>query len=399
MSFRRRLCLGLQTGGVIVSGIAAAEDIAINAAGAYAPRIDYIGDLPGVPIKGGVSFAAEMEAIYDSNFFLDEEDEQDEMTLVFSPVISYHSDPEGGALLSFDLSYTPQFRTYLENSDLTDLLHSVTGNVVLSAPRTSVIAYGEYREVAGTDRLAQDFVEGSLLRLGIYGTYQLAPRTRIGVDLSYSKSEYDTGQFGGSFYEAEISANWDCTERLSFGPLLRYTRPQARSVESRDTWAFLVQANYVIDERLKFTASLGLERSEYGSGSGAEWDVTGDINATYFITERLRWSLSLRHATIPAPSTEGYYAQDLTIVTALTRELNYGEISLEVHWSTASYEAAGGAPEDGRKDDRFTTAEIIYRRPILSERMSFEGSLAYSMGSGGIDYDRWIASVGVTYNF
>jgi hypothetical protein len=367
---------------------------------AYQPRFQDVAFPDVSPMKGGISYHMGVDAIYDSNFFLEESDPQDELIFQLSPVISYFSDPEGGALFSLQAEYAPTFKSYTENSDLNSINHSFSGALKYVGGKLGVTTYFRYHQISGSDRLAEGFVEGSIINYGIAASYQIAPRTVIDMTLGASSSDYDTGQQGADTYSLAVAANWAYSERLSVGPLLRYSKTEADSTGSRESYAFLIQARYLFEERTRLSASLGVEKFSDSDSDrdDSQLGITGDLTATYAITERLGWGATIRYATIPSPSTDDYFVQDLTIATELTRQLTYGSIGLGIAWSTSFYDAVDNTAVD-HGDDMYTSISLSYSRDIFSERGTIDTSISYAFADGERDYDRWVLSVGANFRF
>jgi len=400
MSVKHRCLPCLQALAAFAAGTATSHSQTLEVSQAYLPRFQDMAFPDVSPMKGGISYHMGLEAIYDSNFFLEESDAQDELIFQATPIISYGSDPEGGALCSIQLEYAPVFKAYWENSDLNDVNHNFGGVFKYTGGRLAVTAYFRYHQLSGSDRLAEGYVEGSILNYGIVGSYQVAPRTTVDVTLGAASSDYDTGQQGADTYSMSVGANWLYSERLSVGPLFRYSRTEADSTGSRDSYALLVQARYLFEERTRISASLGVEKF---SDSDSDTDdsqvgITGDLTASYAITERLGWSGTIRYATIPSPSTDDYFVQDLTIATELTRQLKYGSVGLGIAWSNSMYDAVDDLAAD-HEDDMYTSVTLSYSRDIFSERGTIDTSVSYAFNDGDREYSRWLVSLGVNFRF
>lgn len=393
MKLRRRLLVGLEAGGFFLSGIARGSDIGLLASDAYQPRFQYIPPFEEIIPIGGFNFGIGLEAVYDSNFFLEESGGSDEFALAVVPSIRYISDADNSAMAWFEFDYSPALQTYFNNSELTNFQNNFRGSFNLRGSRTEIELYARYNELSGGDRLAEGYAEGYVLNVGLVGTYQVAARTSIGANFGYATSHYDTGQEGAETYTAGISANWAYSERLSFGPYLRYTASSSDAAGSRDAYAFLIQANYMMRERIHLTGSIGVEKAD-------DLGLTGDLNAVYAITERAHLSASVRYATVPSPSSADYFVQDLTVSTKLTRQFTYGIVGVGVNWSSSFYEEADGSDAgDDRGDNNYTSFVLTYERPLFSERVQMESSVQYAMNRGDRDYGRWLVSVGLRMDF
>ena len=169
---------------------------------------------------------------------------------------------------------------------------------------------------------------------------------------------------------------------------------------SRESYALLFQAKYRFEERVRLSAALGFEKSSNSRDGEGDGDirVTGEFTAKYQVTERLTWSGSIRYATVPSPSTEDYFVQDLTVSTKLTRELDQGSVSLGVRWSSAYYDETGEATTE-HDDDKYTSIILSHSRNLFSDRASLNSSVSYAFSEGEREYDRWQVAVGVRVTF
>jgi hypothetical protein len=392
MSLRNRLLISLHLVGLLLPGIVRSEEIGLLAADAYQPRFDFLPPVIDVIPRGGFYYGIGLNAAYDTNFFLEESDEDQEFSLAIVPSIRYRSDADNSATAWFEFEYAPSYQMYLENSDLNNFQQNFGGSLNLKGSRTSITVYGRYNEVSGSDRLSDGFVEGNVMHFGVVGTYQVASRTSIGANIGYSKSDYSTGQEGADTISVGLSGNWSYSERLGFGPYVRYSTTSSDSAGTRDSFAFLIQANYLFGERIRINGSLGVEHAD-------DVGLTGDLTASYVLTERMNLSASVRYATVPSPSEDDYFVQDLTVSTQLTRQLTYGTIGIGVNWSTSFYEEVEGEEPVEHDNDMYTSIALSYSRDFFSERVQFESSIAYSFSQGESEYDRWLFSVGVSMTF
>lgn len=351
-------------------------------------------------IKGGFYLGFDGSVIYDSNFFITDDDPSSELSSLVAPWIVYRTDPEGGAEFSIDARYSPAFRAYLENSELTAVDH--TGNISLTygGARTRISIYTEYAEVSMSDRIAGGFVQGSIFNYGVNGSYQLAPRTSLLGFWGASKSDYDSGgRSGADVYTSELAGLWDATERLRFGPALRHTLTQSDSTGERDAIAVLVKTRYHWGEKVLLAASGGVEFSKNSRQEGGrEAGFTGSFSADYKLSDR--WSLKgeLRYATVPSPNDVNLLVNDLSLNATIIRY--FGTSSLEFGFGVGSseYEEVGGNASD-RADDQYLSAHLTFRRKLLSDRATFDTSLRCSTNDGQVDWSQWQLSTGLSVGF
>jgi hypothetical protein len=268
------------------------------------PRLDELG-MEGA-IKGAFSFGIGASAEYDSNIFLTEDNEEDDVNFRLSPSFSYTSDPEGGADIVLTASYSPSNQRLREQWRFQrdrPLGQRHPDNQRLN--RTEVSLFGSLSEYTGSDRLSGGFVEGGMTTsAGIRATRQIATRTSLNASATASMSDYGSSTDEGSdFYSVSLGGMWQSSERLSFGPSVQFTQTESDNTGTREAWALLFNANYKASERIWLSASIGPELSENSDDPSGDtnFHVVGSLTATYLINERWSWMNSISSATVPSP--------------------------------------------------------------------------------------------------
>jgi hypothetical protein len=350
-------------------------------------------------LKGAFAFNAGLETIYDSNFFLSENDEESEVSLLFSPSVNYTSDPEGGAFFSLMANYSPTFRAFLENSDLNDLDHSGDVVMTLSGSRTEVSFFGRYNELSGTDRLTGNFVSGQVFSGGVRATREIATRTSINGGLSYSQSDYSSGETeGATIFSTYFGGLWRATERIGLGSTLRYTQSESDNSGTRDAWALLAEARYRAGERIWLSASLGPEFSKDSETDDDTVNLRADLECRYVINERWSWLNSLNTATVPSPSTAGYVVNNYGFVTELEHQLLRATVRGGVELNYTEYQTVGNVTEN-RDNEENLSLFLSYNRNFFNERMAFDSTVRYSVNNGDEDWNQWQVSLGLSIPF
>lgn len=355
---------------------------------------------PGPGLKGGMAYGIAAETIYDSNFLLSENDPESELTTTFTPWVNYRTDPEGGAPFSIAANYRPVVQTFLENSDLNGVNQSADVSMKLEGSKTLITAFGSYVEIAGTDPILNQFVNGSFLNGVITATYQIAPRTTLFASGAASISEYETTALEGSkIYTTAIGASWAATERLKFGPAFRYTASSSDNTGSSDAMAFSIQGEYKVGEKIQIIGSLGWEYTDDSrEGGSGRSGLTGGLTANYALTERLAWSNSVQYVTVPSPSEENYVINNLSISTALYRELLRANVGLGLSMNVGTYDGVGPVGVQ-LEDDKNFGIFVSYRRKFMHERLEFDSRVRYSVNNGNSDWDQVQVSAGLKFQF
>jgi hypothetical protein len=379
------------------SRMADSKVVGINA---ISPIGEVFESTTGQGFKGGFSYGLGVDSIYDSNFFLTEDNPESELGINFAPWISYGTDPEGGADFSMTANYRPVIQTYMENPDYNGMDHSGDVSMRIKGAKTVISAHVNYDQNSGTDQIIGEFVNESLFSAGIDGSYQIAPRTSLSASLTASMSDYDNDSIEGSeIYTAYIGGYWSATERFSVGPAIRYVTTKSDNTGTRDSWEFLVQTQYRLREKIQLAASLGVE---YSTNSRDEGDgsigMTGSLVGSYAISEKLEWVGSIRYITVPSPSDVDYVINNLMISTALNRQLLRGAVSLGIDLNLANYEQVGSVSTT-LEDDNTMGAFLSYNRQLFLERLNFYSKILYVINSGQEDWSQVQVSIGLGIQF
>ncbi|MFZ9941436.1 MAG: hypothetical protein ACO3F7_04720 [Luteolibacter sp.] len=348
-------------------------------------------------IKGGLNLALQVGTIYDSNFFLDETNSENETSFYASPLIEYISDPEGGAMSSFKASYGPSFRAYSENSDLNDVDH--VGEVVwtLRGSRTELTLFGRYNELSGTDRLSGEFVNGSLFNGGVRLERRIASRTIGFLGASSAISDYSQSDYEGSEVNSVfLGGLWEATERTALGSTLRYSRVSGDGVPDINAWAWLLEARHRVGSRINLSASLGPEYAQ--DGDVDRLGVTGFFRATYNFAERWSWINSIRHALVPTSSSSNQLVDDLVVSTTLQRSLERGSIGGGLEYRYSEFVNVG-PDADQRSDEQNAAFVLSWSRPFFSDRVTLDTSARYAFNSGRSDWEQFLFALALKSAF
>ncbi len=353
--------------------------------------------------KGALILGTQADVVYNSNFYLTENNEDDEISAVITPWFKYISDPEGGAEVSLEANYRPQFMVFHDNSDLNDV--NQAGDITLKwkGARTELTTYGWYEQVAGTDRLTNSYVEGALFTGGIRGVRQIAPRTALHAEATAAVTSYTSGgATEAQVYSAKVGASWRASERLSFGPTIGYTRAESDNIGGTDAWSLLIDARYQLGDRIWLTSSFGPEFSYSeglaGSGDSNNVNLSADLRMKYLINERWTWQNTIRSATVPAPSDTNYLVNDVAVMTELQRGLLRGWVSGGLEYHLSGYQDVGTTAVN-RGDENNVSVFMTYHRDIIPQRAYFNTTVRYTSNDGLVDWSQWLISAGFNMAF
>jgi len=358
-------------------------------------------DLQGA-VKGDFSYGLAVQSEYNSNFFQTESDEESELAGFINPWLAYTSDPEGGAIFTVVANYMPSLRFYSNNSDLDGIDHTGDLNFSFRGSRTQLDVFGRYSQVSGTDLLTGDFIEGTVATGGVQLTRQMGARTSMDASWTMAKSDYGTEENEGATVQTvSLGGYWQSTERLSFGPSLRYTRSDSDNIGTRDAWALMVSARYKAGERTYFSAALGPEYSTtsgIGGGDDSSLGMTGNLTASYMINERWTWRSSLDSAAVPSPNQSNFVINNVTASTSLDRQLLKGSISGGIDYVLSNYEEVGTV-DSARGAENNYGFFVNYGRGLFSDRVGFSTQVRYTLNDGETEWNQFVFSLGLSVAF
>ena len=358
------------------------------------------GSSSGPGLKGGFAYGLGLEAVYDSNLFLSEDDPESELSTALSPWLAYTTDPEGGANVAIKVNYNPVVRTYINNSDLNSVDQSGDVSVTVTGAKTVITAYTRLNEISGNDRLTGQFVNGALFSSGLAASYQVASRTSLSGSLTSAISDYGSSSLvGASIYTLQFGGYWAATERFSYGPAIRYTYSESDNTGSQDAWALFMQAQYQAGERVQIVGALGLNymnssRDQENSTIG----LTGNLSAYYAINELWTWRNLIQYVTVPSPTDTNYVVNNLLVATGLDRLLTIGTVGSGLEWNFSNYEGVGKVNTQLSNENNLS-AYLSYRRKFFLDRLDFESKIRYSANDGQVDWNQLQVFAGVDVQF
>ena len=356
-------------------------------------------------IKGDLDYGISLDSLYDSNLTLTDKNQENDLSAILTPWLSYTSDPEGGANLVLTAGYSPVARAYMNNSDLNGVDQSGDFTLRARGAKTDISVFGRYSQSSGTDRIAGPYVEGTVATAGIRVARQLAARTWMSAGWSVSASDYGSGSGaaaneGSEIYTTYVGGLWEVSPRLSIGPTLQYTTSVSDNIGDREAWALLLEARYQLGQRVWLSTSIGPEYATISDGSGdnGSFGLTGNLTALYLISERWSWSNTVRSAAVPSPNTSNYVVNDITITTELQRQLLRGSIGGGVAYSFSGYEEVGTVTTERGNENNFSFF-LSYRRPLFSDRIAFDSTINYNVNEGAVDWTQLQIRAGLDIAF
>lgn len=404
----RMAWIHILSGLVLSCGTAPAQDFALRVAdpnplgiGNFVPTNLNLAEAAGagMGMKGTFFYGLGVQTAYDSNFTLAEENEEDELSILFQPTFSYTSDPEGGATFALTANYQPTYNAYLNNSDLSKLDNSADVSLSWRGGLTDIATFASYQQLSGTDRLTGGFTTGAVFSGGVRVNRQIAPRTSLNGALSYSQSEYNTEEDEGTqAFTGSFGGLWMATERTSIGSSIRYTQTESNTTGTRQAWALLGELRYQAAQRIWLAASLGPEFTKDSESSDNDLGLSASIQASYIINERWSWTNSFRTGTVASPSDTGYLVNNYSFNTALEHQLLRASISGGLSFDYSAYQSVAEVLVE-RENEENMSLFLAYSRQLWSERVGFDAGLRYRFNSGDRDWSQWLLSSGLNIRF
>jgi hypothetical protein len=101
---------------------------------------------------------------------------------------------------------------------------------------------------------------------------------------------------------------------------------------------------------------------------------------------------------VPSPSEENYVINNLSISTALYRELLRANVGLGLSMNVGTYDGVGPVGVQ-LEDDKNFGIFVSYRRKFMHERLEFDSRVRYSVNNGNSDWDQVQVSAGLKFQF
>ncbi|NNC87217.1 MAG: hypothetical protein HKN82_02015 [Akkermansiaceae bacterium] len=393
-------------------GVATGQDFGINL-----PDDDVPGaDLPGAvgtrfSVQGltdsfreseGFFYGVGARGSYNSNLFLDESGEVDDIIFSLRPWVRYQSAAPGGARLVANGFYAPNYEKFTNNPNFDRLNHTLNGSLQLNGARSSVRVQASYLRTSSSNRFAGTFSESSTVTGSISGNYEVSPKTSVAMTWGFTDTEFQQAaatEF--TTYSAQLTGWWEATPLVRIGPSLRHTETESTRSGDREAWALLVRGAYSLSDKLRVNAAAGVETQELTAAGGRTSDgtqFTGSIGANWRLDAIWSFQFGLGYRSTPSLSTANYYVDNLGFDASVTRNLPKGALEAGFSFDQSDYEQSGPVATP-REDEKFWSIFAGYQRPLFRDSMSLNSSVRFSENSGLEDWSNVQLSVGINYVF
>ena len=384
----------------LIGGVSGQDFLTAGGSGA---RPEFLGE--AFDILAGTdnwAYGITVEQTYDSNANFSEDNAEERSTLNFLPFVSFRSDPGGGAPFRLGVDYRP--KAVVEWTDLAqnNLLQRVEAFFSSKGARGDLRVYGTLREVSSGDRLAEDFVEGRVQRLGVDLSYQVASRTRALLSTQYAQTIFDEGNKSDiTTFDIGTGFDWETPSGWRFGPFVRYSTQDVENNASREAYGLLMNAQYERADGLSLRARGGVEHESFDGGNNSDESsvaLTGSLEVKGRFGKTWNWIGEARILTVPSVSDTSVYFTDYQLKFLATKQLITGSFGLGFDLSYTDVETVS---DTTTQRDSFTRFELLgkYERPIFKERAFFKAETTYGISRGGSEWDRWTALLSVGTQF
>ena len=173
----------------------------------------------GQGFKGAFLYGAGLSTVYDSNFFLSENDPDSELITALSGTVTVFQRSRRAGLRSRSVAnYSPVFQTFLENPDNNGIDQSGNVKMTMTGAKTVVSGYVNLSQSSGTDPVIGEFVSEIALVCRDRGqlpdrSQNLIEREFCGFDLVISGGSLE----GSNVYSTYLSGSWMATEYSALG--------------------------------------------------------------------------------------------------------------------------------------------------------------------------------------
>lgn len=386
-----------------------------------------------------------VQALYDSNVFLDSRNEREDLKLTASPTFEYRSAPDGVPGL-VTARYTPHFRYYVDNDELSTIDHSLLTTLSYTGSRGSMGAEVNAGRYSRTDRFVGGLSESTRINGDLFFEQQMGSRSilRGSVMGSYVEDEArgaSSAILGDPETErltGQVSGLWQATNKTRFGPTIRYTSQASSLSGNHRSVSFLGLVEHSPRDEFDLSLSLGIERViEASLGRPEETDVTGSFTMDYQMNDRLKLGADLGYASVgrgnrisrnggggqrftgdvdltyepnpdwrfqlaatldsfPSADQANTSVNNTSYSASVIRQLPDGSLGLTGRMGIAEFDSVGPA---ARGDSDYYSVALKYIRRI-GRQGRLNASLLWSENSGsGLDWERIQAAIGVDWDF
>jgi hypothetical protein len=320
---------------------------------------------------------------YDSNFFQAPFNEDDEITFVVSPNVSFRT---AGAHFNIEGNAALNYNTYFDNSDFNGLGYQVSLKGSYEGGPLSANALISTSDDQGVNRYyGGNFVETKSFNTALGASYRWSPKTSFDARFRYGWTEPDQGPLGESETTSfDLSAMWQATPLIRIGPGISWSVNDGSTQADRESIGPILRAQYKLGNRISLDGTVGLDFVDYGGNGGSDTDFSCSLGVAYRWSELWGMNLRLYHGTSADGSalgtTTGSYRETTSIALGYNRRILRAMWNVDLNYSMDDSTSPNGLIGPGSSD--YFSFQTSLGMPVFRDRAMASIFYAWNQESG-----------------
>ena len=355
------------TGTGTTTEVPAADASTGNSAPAAETSAQSTADSPSVPTPGiledvlpsWLRLEIGLQSMYDSNIFLQTEDEDaDWVNRVTPRITAFMGDPTGTDWYG-EARYTPAWTTYASNSEINRFDQGGAVEGTFRQPLLTMTGGLSYQENTGNDRFTRDLFTTTTTRAYTSADYVLGPSTFLEGSMGWSRMERGASlqntrtRFNDQdSFDVRAAALWQLSAATRLGPAVRYERIDSSVNVDRDIVHTLVAINYNPESIFTLRGDLGAQWVSLASGR-TSWAPSAALSGLWDVDALWKVGMGVYSRSLPSPTGVNSTQQS----TGITADVSWVPDELLLVAAGLGYEFSDfevyNAPSQSREDDYF----------------------------------------------
>ncbi|MFC5050682.1 hypothetical protein ACFPK9_08655 [Rubritalea spongiae] len=301
------------------------------------------------------SFGVNVNAEYNDNIFLTDQDEVEDFIFRVSVPLGLSNDKDSEN--QWSLSYTPRFNFYADNSDQDGVDQFVDAGYRHVFAKTTVDLGLGYEKTDGADRFASGSIAKDAYKANLGVSHQYSGKSRFDLDLGFLADEFeDDSLFDRERYNARVSWQYQATGKIEVGPYVAYEHASQDGVANpdQDAISFGVRGKYQAFSKTTLIGYIGAEHRTFDGGDlddktsptfefGAKHQLTGKIDLTGMLYHNIRASYSDAGQSYTATGVNFFANYAATARISVNAGVSYEH---DNYFETSSLSTAGDLDSD-----------------------------------------------------
>jgi hypothetical protein len=359
-------------------------------------------------------FEVGLQSLYDSNIFLQSEDEEADWVNRVTPGFTAFfgerqaaAGTQGGSDWYGEARYTPAWTTYASNSDINRFDHAGGLEARFQQPLLTATTGLSYRENTANNRFTRDIFTTTTTRAYTAADYVLGPSTFLEGNLEWSRLERggslnNTGQRYNDedTFMARTAALWQVTAATRLGPALRYEQIDSSINADRDIVHTLLAINYNPQSIITLRGDVGAQWVSLDTGRSF-WAPSARLNGIWDVDAL--WKIGLQAYSNSTAAPQGIDSTQQS--TGLSADVSWIPDELFLVTAGLGYEYSDfefdDSPSQNRDDDYFF-GNLALRITPPDANFGFEVFYRYRFTDSsreGFDFSNSQAGVQLNYRF